>query len=357
MTDATETNAYERLYRETIPSVVSVYVTPEAGGERRRRGAGSGFVYDGSHVVTNQHVVGDATEVDLRFSERDWRRGRVVGTDAYTDLAVVAVEDLPAYATPLDLVETNPAPGTPVAALGNPMGLDGSISSGIVSGASRSMPTGNGFAIPDTVQTDAPINPGNSGGPLVTSEALRAPGNASGERGDPRARVVGVNRARTGDNIGFAVSAEVVRRIVPELVERGEVRHSYLRIRTLDVSPTVAEANDLEGAGGVLVVDVSLGPASGALIGCDRTSVVRGREVPTGGDVIVAIDGEPVDSHEGLMRHLLLETAPGEEVTVELVRDGERLTERITLAERPAPGRRRGRGRGRGRGGDHIPVR
>jgi S1-C subfamily serine protease len=341
MTDATDTNTYERLYRETIPSVVSVYVTPggDQRDERGRHGAGSGFVYDRTHVVTNQHVVGDAAEVDLRFSERDWRRGRVVGTDAHTDLAVVAVEDLPAYATPLELVAEVPAPGSRVAALGNPLGLDGSISSGIVSGSSRSMPTGNGFAIPDTVQTDAPINPGNSGGPLVTLDG----------------RVVGVNRARAGDNIGFTVSADVVRRVVPELIEAGEVRHSYLRIRTLDVSPTVAEANGLEETGGVLVVDVSLGPASGALVGCDRVSVVRGREVPTGGDVIVAIGGEPVDSHEALMRHLLLETAPGEEVTVDLLRDGERLTERVTLAERPAPSMRRGPGRGPG--GDHIPVR
>jgi S1-C subfamily serine protease len=358
MTDENELQTYERLYRETIPSVVSVYVTPDAEAERGHHGAGSGFVYDRTHVVTNQHVVGDATEVDLRFSERDWRRGRVVGTDAYTDLAVVAVEDLPAYAIPLELVRVTPVPGTPVAALGNPMGLDGSISSGIVSGSSRSMPTGNGFAIPDTVQTDAPINPGNSGGPLVTSEALRVSGSENGGQRDPRARVVGVNRARTGDNIGFAVSAEVVRRIVPELIETGEVRHSYLRIRTLDVSPTVAEANGLEETGGVLVVDVSLGPASGALVGCERTSVVRGREVPTGGDVIVAIGGEPVHSHEALMRHLLLETAPGEEVTVELLRDGERLTERVTLAERPSPrGHRRRRRGGRGGRGGHIPVR
>ena len=364
MTDATDTHTYERLYRETIPSVVSVYTAPEADerGERGRHGAGSGFVYDRTHVVTNQHVVGDATEVDLRFSERDWRRGRVVGADAYTDLAVVAVDDLPGYATPLELVGEPPSPGTPVAALGNPMGLDGSISSGIVSGASRSMPTGNGFAIPDTVQTDAPINPGNSGGPLVTSEALRAPGSGDGDEpgADARAEVVGVNRARTGDNIGFAVSAEVVRRVVPELIETGEVSHSYLRIRTLDVSPTVAEANGLEETRGVLVVDVSLGPASGALVGCNRARVVRGREVPTGGDVIVAIGGEPVDSHEALMRHLLLETSPGEEVTVDLLRDGERLTERVTLAERPAPSsrrRRRGGRGGRGGSGDHIPVR
>ncbi|MEF8904015.1 MAG: S1C family serine protease [Haloarculaceae archaeon] len=123
MTDTTDTNTYERLYRETIPSVVSVYVTPGGGDERDERGrhgAGSGFVYDRTHVVTNQHVVGDATEADLRFSERDWRRGRVVGTDAYTDLAVVAVEDLPAYATSLELVAEVPAPDSQVAAPGSP---------------------------------------------------------------------------------------------------------------------------------------------------------------------------------------------------------------------------------------------
>jgi S1-C subfamily serine protease len=358
-------HTYERLYRETIPSVVSVYVTPD--DRSQWGGSGSGFVYDETHLVTNEHVVGDADEVDLRFSEGDWRVGRVVGTDPYTDLAVLAVEDLPADATPLPLAEANPAPGVLVAALGNPMGLDGSISAGIVSGASRSMPTGNGFAMPDTVQTDAPINPGNSGGPLVTTEG----------------KVVGVNRAKTGDNIGFAVSAEVVRRVVPDLVAEGRVAHSYLRVRTLDVSPTVAEANGLDETGGVLVVEVSRGPASGVLRGCRGTRTVRGREVPTGGDVITAIDGAPVDSHEALMRHLLVETRPGESVTVDLVRNGHARTETVTLAERPdAPkrGQRRRRrwgrrkrtprperprgpedhsedGDGRGDGGHDIPVR
>jgi S1-C subfamily serine protease len=336
MTD-TQEHTYERLYREAIPSVVSVYVTPD--DRSPWGGSGSGFVYDEHHLVTNEHVIGESREVDVRFSEGDWRLGRVVGTDPYTDLAVVAVDALPEYATPLPLAERNPRPGAPVAALGNPMGLEGSISAGIVSGASRSMRTGNGFAMPDTVQTDAPINPGNSGGPLITTDG----------------EVVGVNRAKTGDNIGFAVSAEVVDRVVPELLEAGRVKHSYLRIKTLDVSPTVAEANGLSDTGGVLVVDVSLGPASGALRGCRGSRTVRGREVPTGGDVIVAIDGERIDSHEELMRHLLIETRPGEEVTVDLVRDGEELTETMTLAERPeadASTRRRGPRRPRGRGRD-----
>lgn len=331
-----EEHDYETLYRETIPSVVSVYVTPD---ETAMRGSGSGFVYDGDgHVVTNQHVVGDASEVDVRFSEGDWRIGRVIGTDVYTDLAVIRIDDLPAYADPLPVANENPTPGTPVAALGNPMGLDGSVSTGIVSGANRSMPTGNGFAIPDTVQTDAPVNPGNSGGPLVTLDGA----------------VVGVNRARGGDNIGFAVSAEVVERVIPALVEDGQYRHPYLKVRTLDVSPSMAEANGLDEPGGVLVTDVSLGPASGALIGCQGTRVVRGCEIPVGGDVIVAIDGQPVGSHEALMRYLLLETRPGKPIEVEIIRDGKQITEHLTLGERPDPDRGRS---SRRRSGRDVPVR
>ncbi len=182
---------FEQLYHETIPSVVSIYVDSD---HRRPGGAGSGFVYDAEHVITNQHVVGTVEEVDLRFSDDSWSVGRVIGTDPHTDLAAIRVDDLPADAVPLPTAENPPNPGEPVAALGNPMGLDGTITTGIVSGVNRSSPTGSGFTIPDTVQTDAPINPGNSGGPLVTLER----------------DVVGVNRAKAGENIGFAISAAVV---------------------------------------------------------------------------------------------------------------------------------------------------
>ena len=315
---------YERLYRETIPAVVSLYPNSERGG---RSGAGSGFVYDDTHVVTNHHVVSvgrDRTRtvetVDVRFTGDEWATGRVVGTDHYTDLAVVAVDSLPEGTEPLAVATDPPRPGQAVAALGNPMGLDGSISRGIVSGANRSMATGEGFTIPDTVQTDAPINPGNSGGPLV---------NLDGE-------VVGVNRARAGDNIGFAISAAILQRVAPVLIAEGFYRHPYLKVRTMDVSPTIAAANDLAETGGVLVVDVRLGPASGALLGCERETVHRGQRVPVGGDVITGIDGEPIDSHEELLRYLMLETAPGEPVEVELIREGQRVTDTITLGERPA---------------------
>lgn len=320
-----EIKTYEQLYSETIPSVVSVYVTPRDMNGPMGAGAGTGFVYDSDgHVVTNQHVVGTVDEVELRFSRGDWRSGRVVGRDSGTDLAVVEVSDVPEYAKPLPVADTAPQPGQEVAALGNPMGLDGTITTGIVSGTNRSLPTGNGFTIPDTVQTDAAINPGNSGGPLVT---------LAGE-------VVGVNRARQGDGIGFAISGAIVARIVPTLIENGHYRHPYLKISTIDVSPIVAEANGFSEPRGILVVDVRLGPASGALVGCESVRTLRGRDVPVGGDVIVGLDGNEVRSHEELMRHLLIETEPGERVDVELVRNGRRLTETIVLGERPkAPAR------------------
>lgn len=316
---------FEALYRTVLPSVVSLY---RAADDPRRGGAGSGFVYDPSHLVTNQHVVGDERTMDVRLSDDTWRRGTVVGADAYTDLAVVEVADLPPTARPLPVADTNPSPGRRVAALGNPLGLEGSITAGIVSGANRSMPTGRGFAIPDVVQTDAPINPGNSGGPLVARVAESAD--------EPAYEAVGVNRARQGDNIGFAISPAVVERVVPTLIEDGRVSHPYLRVSTIDVSPTVAEANGLPSPGGVLVADAHAS-VRGTLRPCRSTRTVRGREIPTGGDVIEGIDGRPVGSHEALMRYLITEAEPGEPVTLSLRRDGQRIEQAVTLAARPDP--------------------
>ena len=321
--------SYTDLHRRVSPSVVSIYVRRDEPGPA----AGSGFVYDADgHVVTNQHVVGTADEADVRFSDGTWTTGRVVGRDAHTDLAVLHVPDVAPDADPLPLATDPPEPGQPVAAFGNPLGLDGTVTTGIVSGTNRSSPSGNGFSIPDTVQTDAAINPGNSGGPLVTT---------NGE-------VVGVNRAKRGDNIGFAVSAAVVERVVPDLVSDGAYRHPFLRIATVDVSPAVAEANGLDDTDGVLVVAVRDGPAHGALVGCRGETELRGRRVPVGGDVIVGVAGERVHSHEELMRHLLIETRPGEPVDVAVVRDGRDVTETLVLGERPTTDSNRSR---------NVPVR
>lgn len=311
-------SGYATLYNATIDSVVSIHT----GNGSVSGSQGSGFVYDSSgHIVTNQHVVAGRDTVDIRFSRGDWRVGRVVGTDIYTDLAVVRVDDLPGYVDPLPVADQDPRRGVRVAALGNPLGLEGSISHGIVSGVNRSMRTANNFAIPDMVQTDAPVNPGNSGGPLVTMEG----------------QVVGVNRATQGDNIGFAVSADLVNMVVPELVRTGSVDHAYLGVRTRGVTPFVADVNNVD-PGGVLVVDVlEGGPSSGVLEPSTDSVSVEGESVPVGGDIILSIEGTSIDSNQDLANFLITRTRPGEEIDITVLRDGERRTVEVRLGERPPP--------------------
>jgi S1-C subfamily serine protease len=184
------------------------------------------------------------------------------------------------------------------------------------------MPVGQGFSIPDTVQTDAAINPGNSGGPLVSMNGA----------------VIGVNRAKAGDNIGFAISADVVRRVVPELVQNGSYAHSYLGVRTVPVTTDIAEANDLETTQGMMVVGVlDGGPADGIFQPAERQVGPNGQPTYVGGDVLVGVEGQPITSQHDLARYLLLRTQPGDEVEVTVIRDGERVTETLTLDRRPDP--------------------
>jgi len=311
---------YTQLYRDAIGSVVQVRTTD---------GLGSGFVFDRTgpngttYVVTNEHVVGQSTRTVVAFSRGEHRVGTVLGTTALTDLAVVAVENAPEYATPLPLAETDPRPGQYVAAMGSPFGLERTITSGIVSGVDREMPTDRGFTIPDTVQTDAPINPGNSGGPLVACE---------------NGTVLGVNRAGGGDNVGFAIPARIVDRVVPGLIENGSVEYPYLGAQTVRVTDAIAQANDLPTTDGVIVVDTLPGtPASAALQGSDARATVAGQTVPVGGDVVLAVDDRSIDTREQLTGYLLTETRPGETVTLTVLRDGERTNLTVTLAERPSP--------------------
>lgn len=307
---------YAELYNETIHSVVGIRVDEDEGSA-----AGSGFVYAEDYVVTNEHVVGATSAVAVRFSTGAWREGTVVGTDPYTDLAVVRVETPPS-AAPLPVAERPPRPGRPVAAVGSPFGLEGSITSGIVSGVNRSMPTQRGFTIPATVQTDAPINPGNSGGPLLAMDGT----------------VIGVNRARAGDNIGFAISPRLVQLVVPVLIDTGSYDHSLLGVRTQSVTPAIAEASDLRNATGVYVVDVlDNGPSASVLEPANGTTTVDGREVPTGGDVIVSIDGHRVRDNQELGRVLMLHTRPGDRIPITVIRDGRSETVTVTLGARRQP--------------------
>ncbi|WP_235853557.1 S1C family serine protease [Halosimplex salinum] len=320
---------YEALFDRTIDSVVSVRTTT---------GQGSGFVYDAAdasgvnqtgdtHIVTNAHVIRDAATVEVQFDENEFRTGTVVGRSTYADLAVVNVSDAPENAEGLSVADSDPDRGEKVAALGNPLGLEETITHGIVSGVNRSLPTQRGFEIPNVVQTDAPISPGNSGGPLVTCDGT----------------VVGVNTAgiaqQGAENIGFAVSASVIERVAPALATNGSFDYPYLGISSRPVTPAVAEANDLDRTEGVVVVStVDDGPASGVLRGATGYGNASGQIVPVGGDVIRTIDGTTVTTSEDLATYLVTETRPGETVEMTVLRDGQERTVNATVGERPAPG-------------------
>jgi S1-C subfamily serine protease len=323
-----EGNAYTQVYRQAVDSVVLIRaLTPRGPGQ------GSGFVFRDSgdagsethYLLTNEHVVAGADEIEVLYSREDWRTGRITATDYYSDLAVLEVEDPPDYATPLPLVETEPPIGTRIVAIGNPFGLEKSISAGIISGTNRSMDvdfqTRGGFSIPDAVQTDAALNPGNSGGPMLTLDGS----------------VVGVVRAGRGDNIGFGISAALARRVGTALIEDGEYEHSYMGVGLSPVSPTIADANDLDTTRGVMVTSVRENGPSDEVLQGSTEGEEGGVPVPVGGDVITELDGTDVATLNDLSTFLALQTSPGDTIEVTLIRDGEERTVDLTLGSRPEP--------------------
>ena len=310
-------SAYTEVYRATVDSVAAVRIDSANGGSQ-----GTAWSYDEDHFVTNEHVVGEGGSVSLRFTGMGWRSASVVGTDVYSDLAVLAAEERPDRATPLPLVADPPPVGTHVAVIGNPFGLSGSLSTGVISGRGRTLPAPNGFSIPDAIQTDAPLNPGNSGGPVVTLDGS----------------VAGVANAGGGDNIGFGISARMVRRVVPALISEGRYEHSYMGVGIQPVTPRLIRANDLPVRLGVYVARaVEGGPAEGVLRGSTGERVIQGQPVPVGGDVIVRLGDTPIPDRQALSRFLALQTRPGDTIDVGIYRDGRRRTVRLTLGSRPEP--------------------
>lgn len=305
-----------QVYEDVIDSVGAV----EAEAPEGRTG-GTAWMYDDSLMVTNEHVVRFTDEPYVRFHDMGWREASLVGEDAHSDLAVLEVEDVPDSATPLPIVDEPLPVGTPVAAIGNPFELAGSFTTGVISGRNRNIRVpGRDFSIADGIQTDAALNPGNSGGPLITFDG----------------EVVGVVSAGQGENIGFAISAAMTGRVVPELIEHGEFDHSHMGIRLLDVRPAIIEANDLPVSWGVYVHEaVDDGPADGVLQGTTEEEIADRQEVPVGGDVIVRMDDWAIPSQERLSAFLALETDPGDTIEIEIVRNGERETVPLTLGTRP----------------------
>jgi len=309
---------YVGAYQATVDSVARVRVYTDTGV-----GGGTGWLYDENHLVTNQHVVAGGNEFYVRFPEGGWVSSDVVGADLYSDLAVLEVDSMPDSATPLTLRQADPPVGTEVIAIGNPFERTGSVSSGIVSGVDRTLRLENNFSIPDAIQTDAAANPGNSGGPLVALD------------GD----VVGVINSGEGNDVSFAISAALTRRVVPALVADGDYDHSYMGIRLRSVDPLLAQANDVERGAGVYVSEaVSGGPSEGVLKGSTGSTTVD--DVPgveTGGDVIVAMEDTPISQQEALSSFLAIETSPGDTIEITVLRDGSEQTVDLTLGSRPEP--------------------
>ena len=311
-TSPTGETRINEIYDRVSDSVVSIVAD---GGSSRGSGAtGSGFVIsaDGT-VVTNDHVVENAGQVEVRFDDSSQGvDAEVVGTDPSSDLAVLRVDpdDAPPL-EPLTLADSdNVRVGDNAIAIGFPLGLDRTATSGIVSGLGRTIQAPNNFTIDNVIQTDAPINPGNSGGPLF----------------DDRGRVIGVNAqiATAGSQgnvgIGFAIPSNTVREIVPRLQRGQQIRRAYLGVST---GPT------LNGRAGAEIGDVTAGGPA------DRAGLRAGsRLLGERGDVIVAVDGEPVTDPDDLSR-LIGERKPGDRATITYEREGRRLTTQVTLDERP----------------------
>jgi 2-alkenal reductase len=319
------------LYERVNPGVVSIRALTDQGGVQ-----GSGFVFDGlGHIVTNYHVVENTTDMEINFPSGYKVRGEVIATDRDSDLAVILVNVPAEELHPLPLGDSNDLRiGESVVAIGNPFGLDSSITLGIVSAKGRTLtslresPGGGLFSAGDLIQTDAAINPGNSGGPLL---------NLNGE-------VIGVNRAiRTNSvfesgniGVGFAISVNIVKRVVPVLIAEGEYDYPYLGISSRDnLSLSEIEALSLSNQGGAYVVSVVAGsPAekSGVRGGSTDSSIPG---LKSGGDLIIAIDDRPVRVFGELLAYLMTEKSPGENVVLTIIRDNQEKEVTVTLDKRP----------------------
>ena len=318
-----------QLFEKSEAGVVKIGVQRGPDGPRDTPGMGSGFVYDNlGHIITNAHVVEGASKATVTFLDGTQYDADIVGKDKFTDIAVIKVSEKPRLLHPLQMGDSSQLHvGEPVAAIGNPFGLSGSMTSGIVSQIGRLLPTqDSGFSIPDVIQTDAAINPGNSGGPLL---------NMKGE-------VIGINTAiqsMSGEfsGIGFAVPSNTALKIVPSLIEDGEYKHPWIGISGRDIDPELARVLDLKDAKGFIVITVVDGsPADKAgLKGMTETQMIDGKEYPANGDIILSVDDKEVRKISDILVHLQREKSVGDTMSLGILRDGEFMHISLELVERP----------------------
>lgn len=365
---STYQSALENIYAQVNPSVVNIQVMqPQTASSQNlfpfpffnnpgqqgtpnqatpepqySEALGSGFVWDKQgDIVTNNHVVAGASSIQVTFSDGNTVSAKLVGADPYSDLAVVKV-DVPASSlSPVQMADSSQVKVGQVAiAIGNPFGLQNTMTAGIVSAVGRvlpvsqeslqgSQPSTGQYSIPDVIQTDAPINPGNSGGVLVNDQG----------------QVLGVTSAiespvRANSGIGFVIPSNIVKKVVPSLIKNGSYQTSYLGISGTDLTPELDKAMNLSATqrGALVETVVPNGPADKAsLKGSSQQVTISGQQVNVGGDVITAIDGQPVNGMDDLISYLFSNTQVGQKVSLTVLRDGQQMKVDVTLAARPAP--------------------
>ena len=317
------------MYSRLNPSVVNITVYLNQDGLLDSFAQGSGFVYDDQgHILTNAHVVHGIDDVEVTFSDGLIREATIVGEDLHSDLAVIKV-DLPDGVSSIPLgVMDELAVGQTVVAIGNPFGLEGTLTRGIISALGRTIPALTIYSIPQAIQTDAAINPGNSGGPLL---------NLNGE-------VVGVNAqietSGTSDSnigVGFAIPVSIIHRVVPALIEAGHFDWPWLGVSGYTVNPSLVKAMNLPVEQGAYVSSLTEGgPALVAGLQATTETITQdGRQVEVGGDVITAIDGQTVKTFDDILVYLSLQTTPDQEITLTVLRDGKYQDVTLQLGTRP----------------------
>jgi S1-C subfamily serine protease len=319
------------LFQKVEKSVVQITDSSEIDIFESR--LGSGFVYDDNgHIITNHHVVsGGGNRLDITFPDGTVYRASLIGSDPSADIAVLYVEEVSKEKLlPLSLADSsNVRVGERVAAIGNPFGLSGSLSTGIVSGVGRQIPAQEeeGFTIPDIIQTDAPINPGNSGGPLL---------NMRGE-------VIGINSAiysTTGQfaGVGFAIPSNTIAQVVPSLITTGSYQHPWLGVAGRDMTPGIADRLGLDEPRGFLVMDIITGsPAEKAGIQRgNEDTVIDGIPMKLGGDVIIAVDNNTVRKIDDILAYVEMKKSVGDNLKLTILREGQTMEVIATLAARPS---------------------
>ena len=318
---------------QSVVNITSTVVTPNMFNQPvPQQGAGSGFVWDEEgHIVTNFHVVQNAESIAVSFGNDEMLEAELVGSDLFTDLAVLEVEkdSLP---PPLQVGDSDDVRvGEFVVAIGNPFSFERTLTFGVVSAIGRVIRSAGGRFISEAIQTDTPINPGNSGGPLI----------------DLNGRVIGVNSAIISPSgasagIGFAISANTLQQVIPSLIEKGSYPHPYLGFQSVDLQRGLIKLLEEEGITipvdeGVLVVNVLNGtPADEAgLQGGDRQLRLGNYRLPVGGDILVGIEGESVTTYKELVVYLETKTEIGDTIEVTFYRDGEKQSTKVTVGKRP----------------------